>query len=80
MSKPENHHSQFSSLKYKWDIQNSLDTYHKEGIEIGKERKQRQMILNMKEEGIGVDLIAKISKLPLEQVHKIIQENMYGTV
>ncbi len=71
MSKPEHHHSQFSSLKYKWDIQNSLDTYpSKIGIEKGEKNKQRQTILKMFKKGYSIE------ELTIEQVQQIIR----GTV
>lgn len=43
------------------------------GLEVGEERRNREIVLNMYEENISVALIANLTKIPFEKVEEIIK-------
>lgn len=46
-----------------------------EGIEQGIEKKEIEIVLSLDEDGFEVPRIAKVTKLSIEQVEKILREN-----
>jgi len=59
------------SMKYYRDLKNVTDTAFDEGIQ----KNQVEIVLNMIQEGVPIDLIAKYMKIPMEKVKEIIQQN-----
>jgi len=66
------------SLKYYRDLKNSLDTAFDEGkeagIEVGEQKKERQVVINGLEQGLDFQIIAALTGLSLEAIEKIEQE------
>ncbi len=60
-----------SSLKYYRDLKNVIDTSFEEGLEEGAEKTKKAIALEMIEEGISLQTIAKITKLSIEEVKKL---------
>ena len=52
----------------------SFDKGLEQGIEQGIEQKEKEMILSMKEEGLNLETISKITKLSIEKIEKILKD------
>lgn len=63
------------NLKYKWDNKNVLDYALQEGMEKGMEKGRHEEALaiarELKSEGLTIEFIAKITKLPVEEIEKL---------
>lgn len=71
------------SLKDYWDIKSSMDTYFKEGLELGEKlgekrgekrgekKKALEMAKNAIKEGIQIDTIARLTGLSIEEIKKL---------
>ena len=46
-----------------------------EGIDIGIEQKQTEMIINMYNDGLELKQISKYANIPIEEVNNIIENN-----
>jgi len=68
-----------SSLKQKWDLQNSFDYVEKEGFEKGvtegrlegKKQEKLNIARNMKAKGLDFVLISELLDLPVETIEKL---------
>ena len=68
-----------SSMKYKWDNKNVLDYALKEGLQQGIEQgklegeleKARDIARELRKEGLGIDFIARTTKLSSEEIEKL---------
>ncbi|MCI5222362.1 MAG: Rpn family recombination-promoting nuclease/putative transposase [Candidatus Electrothrix sp. AR4] len=75
---PDQVRSYEKSLKYYRDMKNSLDTAFdegkEEGIEVGEQKKERQIVINGLEQGLDNEVIASLTGLSLEAIEKIAQD------
>ena len=74
MSFPEKHHPlrNPTPLKYKWDLQNSIDTYLEQGREEGEIEAKKKMIPRILKTGkMSIEEIVQISGFPVAQVQEI---------
>ncbi|MCW5213273.1 PD-(D/E)XK nuclease family transposase [Desulfobulbus sp. TB] len=75
---PDQVRSYEKSLKYYRDMKNSLDTAFdegkEEGIEVGEQKKERQIVINGLKQGLDVQIIAALTGLSIEAIKKIAQE------
>lgn len=60
-----------SSLKYKWDNKNVLDTAVQEGFEKGKLEEAREIAREMKRDDLPIAQILKFTKLSIEEIEKL---------
>lgn len=60
-----------SSLKYKWDNKNVLDTAIQEGFEKGKLEEAREIAREMKRDDLPIAQISKFTKLSIEEIEKL---------
>ncbi|WP_316833756.1 hypothetical protein [Pedobacter nutrimenti] len=68
------------SLKIKRDNYSALESAElrgeqrgqKQGIEIGAEQEKREMARELKKEGLSIDLIARTTKLSVEEIQTLI--------
>ncbi|MCO5945598.1 PD-(D/E)XK nuclease family transposase [Mucilaginibacter sp. RT5R15] len=56
-----------SSLKYKWDNKNVLDT----AVNEAKLEEAKEIARELKKEGLAIEFIAKTTKLSIEEVEKL---------
>ena len=59
------------SLKHYRDMNNVINSAKREGKEEGREEKKREIALNMKADGMAVELIAKYTGLTAEEIEKL---------
>lgn len=59
------------SLKHYRDMNNTLASAKREGKEEGREEKKREIALNMKADGMTVEMIAKYTGLTAEEIEKL---------
>ncbi|MCI5163319.1 MAG: hypothetical protein D3917_15125, partial [Candidatus Electrothrix sp. AX5] len=75
---PDQVRSYEKSLKYYRDMKNSLDTAFdegkEEGIEVGEQKKERQIVINGLEQRLDFQIIAALTGLSIETIEKIAQE------
>ncbi len=75
---PDQVRSYEKSLKYYRDMKNSLDTAFdegkEEGIEVGEQNKERQIVINGLRQGLDKEMIAALTGLSLEAIEKISQD------
>lgn len=64
------------SLKTYRDLKNSLETAREEGREEGKKIRDREIVLNAYKNGFDLNLISKISGLPIQEVEDIIKSRL----
>jgi predicted transposase/invertase (TIGR01784 family) len=68
-----------SNLKSKWDYENSIafaeEKAEERGVEIGIEQGEHKKTLDVArellKEGSSVEFVAKITKLPIEEIEKL---------
>jgi len=77
---PEDMNAYQESLKIKRDNYSALESAElrgeqrgqKQGIEIGAEQEKREMARELKKEGLSIDLIARTTKLSVEEIQTLI--------
>jgi len=66
-----------NSLKYYRDLKGVVDNSYEEGLEEGKEVNQLAVIKNSLKEGLDIDLISRITGVPVEEIKRI-KEQVVG--
>jgi predicted transposase/invertase (TIGR01784 family) len=57
---------------YKKGEKQGFEKGKQEGIEKGIEKGKMEMIVQMKANGIGIDIISRVSGLPIEEIEKLV--------
>ena len=70
---PDQVRSYEKSLRYYRDMKNSLDTAFEEGIEVGEQKKERQIVINALDQGLDFQIISALTGLSVDAVEKIAQ-------
>ena len=60
-------------------MKNSLDTAFEEGIEVGEQKKERQIVINALDQGLDFQIISALTGLSVDAVEKIAQVKKYSS-
>jgi predicted transposase/invertase (TIGR01784 family) len=59
------------SLKHYRDMKGAMDTSFEDGEEKGEEKKAKEIVKNSLKEGLSIELISKITGLPVKEIEKL---------
>ena len=57
-------------------IEQGLEKGIEQGLEKGIEKNKREMVIKMYNQNASIDFISKVSELSVEEINKIIEENI----